>query len=115
MNRYGYTHKYGAKKTVVDGIKFSSKAEADRYCHLKFLERAGEIQNLRLQPAFTLQEAFTASDGTKIRALTYVADFQYTEQGRETVEDVKGFPTPEYKIKRKLFLAKYPEFIFKET
>ena len=31
--------KFGAKKTVVDGITFDSKAEAKRYGELKQLER----------------------------------------------------------------------------
>ena len=35
--------KYNASKCVVDGIKFDSKHEAERYLELKLLERGGII------------------------------------------------------------------------
>lgn len=109
-------HKYNAKKTVVDGITFDSKAEAARYCELKLLERQGIIKDLRLQPRFRLQDGFTASDGKKIRPLDYVADFMYVDNdGAAVVEDVKGVQTDAYKIKKKLFLKRYPEFVFYEV
>lgn len=101
-------HKYGAKKTEVDGITFDSKSEAKRYQELKLLERGGAIKNLSLQPRFLLQEGFVnIHTGKKERAIEYVADFQYDENGITIVEDVKGFKTSDYKIKRKLFLFKY--------
>ena len=101
-------HKYGAKRTEVDGIKFMSKSEAKRYVDLKRLERAGQIQNLSLQPRFTLQEGFLNVDTLeKERKIEYVADFMYTENNETIVEDVKGMKTADYKIKRKLFLYKY--------
>ena len=34
------TSKYRNKKTVVDGITFDSKKEANRYCQLKMMEQA---------------------------------------------------------------------------
>jgi len=96
--------KYGAIRTEVDGITFASKKEARRYSELKLLERAGEIAELRLQPRFPLKV-----NGHLI--CTYVGDFAYhpTFQGatmaQETVEDAKGFKTPAYKLKAKLFHA----------
>jgi dsDNA-binding SOS-regulon protein len=45
-------NKYNAKKTVVDGITFHSKKEADRYCELRLLQKAGQISHLELQPVF---------------------------------------------------------------
>ena len=101
-------HKYKAKRTEVDGIKFDSKSEAKRYQELKLLERSGQIQNLSLQPRFTLQEGFLNVDTLdKERKIEYVADFMYTENNETIVEDVKGMKTADYKIKRKLFLFKY--------
>lgn len=43
------------------------------------------------------------------RRCEYVADFVYgkTADGKTVVEDVKGFPTPEYRIKKKLMLWVY--------
>jgi hypothetical protein len=100
--------KYKAKKTIIDGITFDSKSEANRYVDLKLLQRGGAIKNLSLQPRFMLQEGFVNIDtGKKERAIEYVADFMYDEGDRIVVEDVKGFKTADYKIKRKLFIKKY--------
>ena len=106
-------HKYGAKKTTVDGITFDSKREAERYVELKALQRYGQIEKLVMQPAFVLQEPFVRPNGQKVRAIKYVADFQYIERKGldrwfSVVEDVKGVETPVFKLKRKLFWAEYP-------
>jgi hypothetical protein len=99
--------KYRARRTEVDGITFASKKEAKRYSELKLLERAGEIQNLELQPRFELQ----ASGGAPLGA--YVADFRFYERRQhvnvfhEVVEDVKGFKTPLYRWKKKHVEAQY--------
>lgn len=94
--------KYRSIRTEVDGISFASKKESRRYSELKLLERANRISELRLQPRYKL-EVF----GELI--CTYVGDFEYADDEREQLvtEDVKGFETPEFKIKRKLFKAIY--------
>ena len=99
-------NKYRNVKTTIDGIKFDSKAEARRYTELKLLEKAGEITDLKLQPRFILQHSFKHK-GKTIRAITYMADFQYSENGKEIVEDVKGVETAVFKIKKKMFLNIY--------
>lgn len=110
--------KYSNKKTTVDGIEFDSKKEADRYCELLFLQRAGLISNLELQKKFELipaqyeyferygKKGQRLKDGKKCveNSITYVADFVYTENGKTVVEDTKGMKTKEYIIKRKLML-----------
>lgn len=105
----GY-NKYGAKKTVVNGITFDSQREADRYCELMLMLRAGEIRELKLQPEFTLQEGFRTPSGEKVRAVKYIADFSYkmTIDGEERtcVEDVKGVRTKDYALKKKLMEGK---------
>jgi hypothetical protein len=108
-------HKYNAQPTEVDGIKFASKAEANRYVELKQLERAGQIHGLTLQPSYRLQDAFTDGSGRRHRAIDYVADFEYVEDGRIVAEDCKGFLTPVYRIKAKLAIKKYPHIEFRET
>lgn len=93
--------KYNNVKTIVDGIKFDSKKEANRYLELKVLARIGEISGLELQPKFT----FELCD---VKICTYTADFKYTTlQGEEVIEDVKGFITPVFRIKQKLMKAFY--------
>lgn len=96
--------KYRAIKTEVDGIKFDSKKEAQRYQNLKLLERAGKIQNLKLQSVFPVEIS-----GVKI--CKYKADFEYEESGQRVVEDVKGFrrgvPYTLFRLKAKLVKALY--------
>ena len=110
---YPKKHKYNAKRIEIDGIKFDSKKEAKRYKELRMLEKAGKIKDLTLQPVFLLQEGFYYQ-GKAIRQITYRADFEYIENGKRVVEDVKGFKTDVYKLKKKLFLKKYPDIVFRE-
>lgn len=108
-------NKYHAQKTELDGITFDSRKEANRYALLKQQERFGLIKDLQRQVPFELQPAYTDNQGKKIRAITYVADFVYNEDGEMVVEDTKGFKTKEYQIKRKLFGYKYPAYTFVES
>lgn len=98
--------KYGNRKiTTPDGLTFDSAREYRRWQELKLLERAGQIQNLQRQVAYTLIPKQTDADGKTIeRPCVYKADFVYTENGQEVVEDAKGARTKEYIIKRKLML-----------
>ena len=101
MSRYS---KYGNRKVEVDGHRFDSKAEAMRYLELKLLNQAGQISQLELQPAFELLPARKVA-GQRLRKLTYVADFSYTdEDGVRHIEDVKGVETEVFRIKQKLLL-----------
>lgn len=96
--------KYGNKKTLVDGIWFDSKKEAARYQDLLLLQRAKMIRSLMLQQVFVLAPSVIL-DGIKIPELRYKADFTYfddTKGGDFVVEDVKGFRTKDYKLKRHL-------------
>lgn len=50
MNRYTRKpRKYHNEKVAVSGITFDSKKEADRYCELLLLQRAGRISELQRQ------------------------------------------------------------------
>lgn len=97
--------KYGARKTVVDGITFDSMAEATRYGVLKVIQSAGLIRNLRLQVPYEI-----TVNGQKV--CRYVADFVYEENNKEVVEDVKGMKTPVYNLKKKLMKAVFGVVIF---
>lgn len=101
--------KYNSKKTVVDGQVFDSKKEANRYQELLLLEKAGVIKNLSRQVKFVLIPPQRDENGKVVeRECSYKADFVYYEEDGETVvEDVKGFRTKEYIIKRKLMLYQY--------
>ena len=85
----------------------------ERYIDLKFQESQGILIDLILQPQFELQPCFKR-DGKTYRKITYFADFQYKIDGKTYVEDVKGVKTEVYKLKKKLFLFKYPDINFIE-
>lgn len=94
--------KYRAQRTEYNGISFASKAEAKRYGELWLLSRSGIISNLTLQPRFP----FIVNE-TKV--CDYIGDFRYVEDGKDVVEDVKGFPTETSLLKMKFFRVLYPE------
>ena len=109
--------KYRNTKTVIDGIKFDSKLEAERYAQLKIMERAGIIRNLELQPEYELIPSFR-KNGKTWRKTAYKADFRYilVEGDITIIEDVKGSTaviTDVFRLKQKLFEYKYPELTIK--
>lgn len=112
MNKY-----HNRKVTTSDGIEHASQKEANRWCELKLLERAGKIHDLQRQVKFTLipaQYEYEFEEVVKAkgklpkgklveRECAYIADFVYAdENGHLIVEDTKGVKTKDYIIKRKL-------------
>jgi len=91
-------HKFNAKITESDNIKFASKRECSRYLELKNLKAAKEVL------FFLRQVPFHLEGGVK-----YVCDFLvFWSNGEVTVEDVKGVKTPVYELKKKQVEARYP-------
>ncbi|MCI9505745.1 MAG: DUF1064 domain-containing protein [Oscillospiraceae bacterium] len=99
-------------------IRFDSKKEARRFDELLAMLRTGRIRGLKLQPQFTLQEAYTTAEGVRVRAIRYQADFSYElaveRPGDETgwvlvVEDVKSRATKTrvYAMKKKLMQERF--------
>jgi hypothetical protein len=106
--------KYHNKKITVDGITFDSIKEANRWQELKLMERAGEITLLARQVKIEL-----VPKSNLFRAVYYVADFVYFDCATErwVAEDVKSPMTrklPDYRLKKKLFMLKYPDWHFQE-
>lgn len=117
-------NKYHNRKVITsDGIEHDSRREANRWCELKLLERAGQIVELDRQVKFVLipaqyEQSFEELvEGKKPkkpklieRECAYIADFVYRDAktGDLIVEDTKGYKDGgAYKIfviKRKLML-----------
>jgi len=95
--------KYRNRKTVVDGLVFDSAKEARVYQELRVRERLREIEQLTCQVTFPLH----GRDGTK--TCHYRADFTYVVKatGEFVTVDVKGYKTPMYTLKSKLFRSEY--------
>lgn len=104
-------NKYGARPKTVDGIRFDSTLEAEYYVYLKALKKAGVISKLELQVKCELLPAQKHPlTGKHIRAINYFADFRVTyPDGTVEYLDTKGFEKPEFKLKAKLFIAKYKQ------
>lgn len=108
MNKY-----HNRKVETFDGTFHDSRKEAVRWTHLKLMERAGNITDLKRQVKFVLIPTQYGMDANGKRKLLekecyYKADFTYKENGKLVVEDVKGYKGGgAYKlfvIKRKLML-----------
>jgi hypothetical protein len=98
MKRSMTRHKFNAKPTTVDGMRFDSKAEARYYELLKTLQLAGEVV------FFLRQVPFHLPGGVK-----YVCDFLvFLSDGTAEFIDVKGVRTQTYAIKKKQVEALYP-------
>lgn len=99
--------KYGNKRVREDGHTFGSKGEHARYCELKLIQRAGTISELRVHSRFPL-------DVNGRRIGTYEDDFDYRENGKLVIEDTKGVVREDYRLKRELMIALYPDAEFRE-
>lgn len=111
--------KYLNRKITVNGETFDSKKEYARWNELKLLQRTGKISDLQRQVKFVLIPAqherfprYSDKTGKRLKdgirtleqEVSYIADFVYKQDGKQIVEDTKGFRTPDYKIKKKLLL-----------
>lgn len=96
--RYPVRHKFHARPTVHDGIRFDSKKEAARYETLKLLQTAGEVVFFLRQTRFHLPGN-----------VSYLCDFLvFWADDHVSVEDVKGMRTEAYKRAKKQVEAVYP-------
>ena len=114
--------RYNHKTILVDGLKFDSQKEYNRFLFLKKAEEQGLISNLRTQVKFELipkvteeyVEHLKTKDKIKTRTLqlpiTWTADFVYIKDGEEIVEDVKAHKrllSDRFVVKEKIFFWKY--------
>lgn len=87
-------HKFGAQKCEVAGQSFASKLEAAVFQILKLLEKACELTVLQCQDHIYLTEA----------RILYIPDFKcQAPDGMIFWVEAKGFVTPEWRLKRRLW------------
>ncbi len=116
-NKYGVSPAAERRHPVTNEL-FASKAELRRFLDLENLQRAGEISDLRRQVHYPLNVPARWDPVSGIGILpykvgTYIADHVYKNAAGElVVEDVKGCPTPEYELKKKLMKALHGIDIF---
>jgi hypothetical protein len=109
--------KHGNVKVEHDGVMFDSKHELK--CWLALLDRQarGEISDLKRQVSFELAPAVDIGEKRKKRAMVYIADATFQEDGALVVLDAKSRHTrtlPEYRQK-KHFMAWIHKIIIREA
>ena len=91
-------HKFHAKPTTTNNIKFASKAEAKYYRELLLRQKAGEV-------LFFLRQVPMHFPGGTV----YRVDFQeFHADGTVHFVDVKGMETEVFKLKKREVEALYP-------
>lgn len=100
--------KYHSRKVTIDGVTYDSLKEYHRFCDLKLMQRAGIITGLQRQVKYELIPTQRINGKAVEQPTSYYADFVYKDHdGNLVVEDVKGFRTDVYILKRKLMLYFY--------
>jgi hypothetical protein len=93
--------KFNNEPVIIDGIWFQSKSEGRRYTELKLLQKAGEVISFKRQVSYIVVDL----DKKKHR---YKLDFLVKwSNGSTTYEDVKGFKTSTYELKKSLMEEKH--------
>lgn len=97
----------GYRPTTVDGIRFDSKRESERYLELLLLERAGAIRRIKVHKRYKLIIRDVPILTETGRVMQYECDFEYLdlETGETIIEDVKGHKTDTYKVKKAIMQA----------
>ena len=96
-------NKYGAIRGRYKGRSYHSQKEAEYAMWLDSLKREGKVKKIEPQKRYDL-----VVNGLLIT--THIPDFLVTlADGRKKIVEVKGFGSPVWPIKRKLFEALYPE------
>lgn len=93
MRFRGRRSKFGAQRTVYNGVSYASKSEALRANQLDLLMRAGDIRFWIGQPLFRLG----------CPENTYRPDFLVVSQDDVWAEDVKGVETAAFRRNRRLW------------
>jgi hypothetical protein len=89
-------NKFSNKKVNHAGMRFDSKLEKSVYDMLAMMERGGAISELQHHPG----TVFLTPARVQMRP-----DFRFKEKGSDEYcfAEAKGFQTPEYRIKRRLW------------
>lgn len=99
--RQRYGSKFGAKKQDYNGVMYHSKKEAGYAKELDIRFKAGDIKDVKRQVKISL-------DVNGYHITNYFIDFVIEHNdGRKEYIEVKGFETPEWKMKWKIFEALY--------
>ena len=111
LNAWPKKNKFGAKKTVVDGITFDSKREAAYYGQLKMMKAGGLIKSFERQYVCPL---YAWSKSGMVKVGKHIVDFVVTlPDGKKELHEVKGVETTTWRLKKKILEANCPGIVYK--
>ena len=102
-------HKYGARRTEYAGVVYDSAGESGYARRLDLLKAAGKIHGWRRGGEWVLLDSPT---GKRRDGITYRPDFEVWDTpdgGGFRVVDFKGVVTREFRLKARLWRARYPD------
>lgn len=89
--------KYGNRRVLTADGWFDSQRELKRWGELQLLQKAGQITELQRQVPYEL-----IPKRGRLRKIVFIADFVYLENGKQVVEDSKGYRNRLYMLKWRL-------------
>jgi hypothetical protein len=103
-------NKYGAVSSIYNGILYDSKKEAGYAAELNLRLKAGDIKDWERQFKISF-------DGPGGHICNHYVDFKiYHKDGSVELVEIKGFQTPEWRLKRNmidaLFLPDHPDWCY---
>lgn len=103
-------HKFNAKSSIYNGYNYASKKEANYAAELDLRLRAKDIESWERQIPVDIYV-----NGYKI--CTSRVDFLiHHKDGSKELVEVKGYETPDYRLKKKLieavYLVEHPEYSY---
>ena len=112
---------YNSKKitTIINSkeIVFDSPIEYKYYFEVLLPKiNQGLITQLEFHKTFTLFNSQSHISCGQLNEINYSCDFYYYDKeiNNYVVIEIKGYPTPDYQLRKNVFLHLYPTFIFKE-
>ena len=100
-------NKYHAKRTEYNGVQYDSQGEAFLASQINLMLLAGLLTRVARQVSYDLR----GYNGGLIcrHVVDFVLEFA---DGHTELWEYKGVPTPDYKIKKKLFEDNYPNLTY---
>lgn len=109
--RAGKRGKFGSVTATYEGVVYHSRAEALYAAQLDTLKKAHLPSERVLRWERQIKVPLVVNG---LLVTTWYPDFHvWFADGHDEWHEVKGFPTPEYLIKERLFRALYPDRILK--
>jgi len=101
------------EKRTLNGYTFSSDLEYKFYVYLLSKQEKGIVKNITIQPRYLLQKKFV-KHGKIYQPIYYIPDFEVEYINGDIINfDTKGFSTPDFLLKAKIWNYVYPDKVLR--